>query len=187
VDDKPGIALGLGFLGNLVYRQGQYAEAKSLFEERLPIWRKLGSQHDSAWSLYALGYVALRQHDREHAAALFAESLALWRELGEEDGMARCLAGLAEVAQAAGELERAAQLFGATAAHLAASGRKLEDTERDPSGSIAITSQAEFERQVATVRAALGDEAFDAAWAVGHALTLEQAIAEGARPTGPIT
>jgi predicted ATPase len=178
VDDKPGIALSLGFLGSLFYRQGRYAEARPRFEESLRIWREMGSYSYSAWSLYTLGYVALRQYEGQHAAALLAESLALCRELGEAHGLARCLAGLAEVAQAAGELERAARLFGATAARLAASGRYLEDTLAEPSGRVPITSQAEFERQVAAVRAAMGDDAFAAAWAEGHALPLERAIAE---------
>jgi len=142
------------------------------------LWRELGSQHDIAWSLSALGYAALRQNDGQRTAALFAESLALCRELSEPHGIASCLAGLAEVAEASGLLERAAQLLGATQALLAASGRHLEHTEQDLIGYIPITSQAEFERHVATVRAALGEEAFAAAWAVGQAMLLEQAVAD---------
>jgi len=86
--------------------------------------------------------------------------------------------GLAEAAEAAGQRERAAQLLGATTVLLAASGRRLENTERDLIGYIPITSQAEFERHVASVRAALGDAAFAAAWAKGRAMPLEQAVAD---------
>jgi hypothetical protein len=39
-----------------------------------------------------------------------------------------------------------------------------------------LTSQAELDHQA--VRAALGEAAFDAAWAAGRAMSLEQAIAE---------
>jgi tetratricopeptide (TPR) repeat protein len=184
VGEKLGIALLLGVVGSIAYLQAQYDQAKPRFEEELQVWREVGSQHDSAWSLYALGYVALRQNDRQLAAALFAESLALFRARSEPHAIASCLAGLAEVAEAAGQLDRAAQLQGATQVLLAASGRHLEDTEGDLMGRVPITSQAEFERHVATVRAALGEEAFAAAWAKGQAMPLEQAIAEALAISG---
>jgi hypothetical protein len=38
--------------------------------------------------------------------------------------------------------------------------------------------QAEFDRDHATARAQLGEDAFTAAWAAGRAMSLEQAIAE---------
>ncbi len=183
-DDKPGIALTLGLLGSLAYRQGHYDSAKPLFMEGLLIWREMSSQYDSAWSLDALGYVALQQHNWQHAATLFKESLALYRELPDQRGIARCLAGLAEVAQAAGELERAARLLGATDILLEASGTKLEDAEQDRYHHIAITSQVEFERHIAAIRAALGDAAFAVAWAEGQAMTLEHAIAEALAAPG---
>jgi hypothetical protein len=36
----------------------------------------------------------------------------------------------------------------------------------------------QYERDVAAARAALGEAAFDAAWAAGQALTIDQAVAE---------
>ncbi len=177
-DDRPGIALALGNLGCLAYLQGQYEQVRPLLEERLQIWRELDNQHAIAWSLYALGYLALRQNNSSQAATLFAESLALWREHGETQGMARCLAGLAAVAHAAGQLERTARLLAATQVLLEASGRPFEDTERDPTAGYPITSQAKFDLHVAAVRAALGDAAFETAWAAGQTLTLDQAVAE---------
>jgi hypothetical protein len=54
----------------------------------------------------------------------------------------------------------------------------LEDTEWDIFSYIPITSQAEFERHVAAVRAGLGEEAYSAAWAKGMAMTLDQALTE---------
>ncbi len=178
VEDKPGIMLTLGDVGSVAYLQGQYDQAKQRFEEQLQVSRELDSQQDMAWSLSALGYVALRQHEEPRAAALFTERLALHRELSDPHGIATCLAGLAEVAEVAGQLERAAWLQGATEVLLAASGRHLEDTEWDIFGYLPLTSQAEFERHVATVRAGLGEEAFAAAWAEGMAMTLEQALTE---------
>jgi hypothetical protein len=43
------------------------------------------------------------------------------------------------------------------------------------------TTRADYERIIATARAALGEEAFAATWAEGRAMSLEQAIAESER------
>ena len=48
--------------------------------------------------------------------------------------------------------------------------------------SVWPTTHADYERSVAAVRAQLDEATFAAAWAAGHALTLEQAIAEALEP-----
>jgi hypothetical protein len=45
-------------------------------------------------------------------------------------------------------------------------------------------ARAENERQVATLRAALGDAAFAAAWAEGRVMTVEQVLAQAAGGDG---
>ena len=72
-------------------------------------------------------------------------------------------------------MERAARLFGAAAALRAT----LSDAApRGFSLGLAPQSCDEYERQVAATRAALGAEAFAAAWAAGMALTPEQVRAD---------
>jgi hypothetical protein len=68
---------------------------------------------------------------------------------------------------ARGQVERAAWLYGAAAGLRTALGAPLLPAER-----------ALHKRAVADARAALGDDAFAAAWERGQALSLEQAIAE---------
>ena len=77
-----------------------------------------------------------------------------------------CIAGLAGVAGALGQLQRASRLFGAVATHSERLQYRLDPAD-----------QIEFDRNVAAVRAQLTDDAFNAAWAEGRAMTLEQAIA----------
>src|SRR4029079_4150792 len=72
---------------------------------------------------------------------------------------------LGYVADAAGRPERAARLWGTAETLREASGLIMDAFERDT-----------HERALASARAALGEEAFAAAWAAGQALTLEQAI-----------
>jgi hypothetical protein len=74
---------------------------------------------------------------------------------------------LASTAGAAGQGTRAARLLGAAAA------RETMGAPQPPD------EQEDTEAAVAAERAALGEEAWAAAYAAGQALTLEQAIAEG--------
>jgi hypothetical protein len=76
---------------------------------------------------------------------------------------------LAGLAVAYGEPEQAARLFGAAAALREAIGVVLRPVVH-----------ADYERAEAVARTALGDTAFAAAREAGHALSLEQAIAEAA-------
>jgi tetratricopeptide (TPR) repeat protein len=169
-------------LGVVAYHQGDYARAAVLFEQCLVLAREAGSTTGSAWALYNLGNVALEQGDPARAAVLFADSLALFRDMGGLRGIACGLEGLARVVTAPGTkpeaLPRATRLLGAAAALRGSVGAPLVPYE-----------QAGYERTVAALRGALGDAAFQATWAAGHALTPEQAIAdaldEPSPPPGP--
>ncbi len=81
--------------------------------------------------------------------------------------IANALEELAMTAAAAGQAERAARLLGAEAT--------LHETIGIP---ILPAEQAGIEEAAAPARAALGEEAWVAAYAAGQAMTLEEAIAE---------
>jgi tetratricopeptide (TPR) repeat protein len=169
-------------LGVVAYHLGDYARAAVLQEQQLALARERGSTTGSAWALYNLGNVALEQGAPGRAAVLFADSLALFRDMGGLRGIALSLDGLARVVTVPSTgpeaLHRATRLLGAAAALREAIGAPLVPYE-----------QAGYERAVAALRGALGDAAFQTAWAAGHALTPEQAIAdaldEPSPPTGP--
>ena len=119
-----------------------------------------------AEALHGAGWLVWDQGDYGAARALFAESLALFRELGFKPGSAGDLEGLAAVAAAQAQSERAARLFGAAEGAREAAGTPLRPADRD-----------EHDRSVATLRTALSEEAFTAAWAAGRALSLPAAVA----------
>ena len=77
----------------------------------------------------------------------------------------RCLEGLARVAVAQGRMERAAWLCGAAAA-----------VREDRGWPLPPARRAEHDHTVAVARETLGEEAFAAAWARGHELSLEEAV-----------
>ena len=82
-----------------------------------------------------------------------------------------CLAGLGTAAALGAEPKRAARLWGAA-----------EALRQQIGCRPAPASRATYERALALVRAQLGDEAFAAAWGVGAALSLDEAIAEALAP-----
>ncbi len=88
------------------------------------------------------------------------------RELGRQWEIAACLEGLAEVAAGQDRPRRAARLWGAAEVIRERLGAPLP-----PAG------RSRFAASVARARATLGDGAFEAAWAEGRALPLDQAVA----------
>src|SRR6185312_13631850 len=96
-----------------------------------------------------LGKVALAQGDEGGAAKLFAESLVLSWDHQDRRYLAHALAGLAGVAAMRGLEERAARLFGAAAA--------LHEAIAVP---VFSAQRAEFEREVANLRATLHPDVF---------------------------
>ncbi len=180
VGDKGGMAMVLAGQGETALRQGDCEEAAELLEEGLALRREVSDTWGVAASLGALAWVALSQGDLTKATTLLTESLQRRRDLGDIGGTAWCLEKLAEIALTIGlrqsgqrrdeELERAARLFGAAQA-LRAPVKSVID----------LVDQPEYERQVAVVRAQLGEAMFSEAWAEGQALTPDQTAAYASR------
>jgi len=167
LEDSYAIAEVLAVLGVLSDMQGDYERARTCYAEGLERSQKRGNEFEAAWQLSGLGRVALHQHHWQTARTHLATSLTLFQKRENSEGVAACVIGLAGVAEAQGHAERAAQLLGA----------------REPLPEISrghfhedIVVQAEYDRILAAVRAALGEEAFAAALAKGRTMTLEQAI-----------
>jgi len=96
--------------GHLAYSQGDYAEARALYEESLAICREKGISQDIAVSLSSLGNVAYRQGDYAGARTFYEESLSTYRALGDRWGIAGALGNLANVAHSEDDLTRAREL-----------------------------------------------------------------------------
>ncbi len=165
--DKLGIARALGNLGNVAMFRGDYAQAWALHEEGLALRRELDSMFSIAFALAQLGRVAYLQGEHGRAGAIFMESLLLSRTIDARIPVVLSLECLACVTVAQGHAQRAARLGGAAEVVRAAMAMPVQPEER-----------ASHDQMVQAVRAALGEEAFAAAWAEGRALPLEAAIAE---------
>lgn len=93
--------------GVLATEQGDYARAKTLIGENLPLVREFGGKRYTAALLNALGAIAEYQAEYDRAIAYFTESLALQRELGNQHGAAVSLNNLGNLARKQGQYPRA--------------------------------------------------------------------------------
>jgi non-specific serine/threonine protein kinase len=205
LDDRRGIAISLNSLANVAVDRGDYTTARALHEESLALRRELGDRRGIAIALNNLSVIARDQADWERAATLSRESVGVFRELGDKQGVAlslvtlgaaeyhlgshaeatalhqqslalfsevenrreiaECLEVLAMLARAQDQHFRAARLFGAAEAAFEEIGSSSRPSQNPRYGAY-----------VAEVRDRLGDEAFEAAWADGRAMRLEDAM-----------
>ena len=160
------IANSVGNLGLIAGYQNDYAAAYTLHQESLAISRALNEMGGMAIESGNLGHAAMHLGKLEEAQARQGESLKLFEEVGDKDGLTECLERFAMLANANANFRRAAQLFGAASVLRKETGTSLMPAER-----------AEYDSELSATRAQLDVATFEAAWAEGQAMTLEQAIA----------
>ena len=195
-----------GYLGFASWLQGDFEQATVHCTAALAKFRELGDVEGIAWSLLSLGAIARYQSEPERAAALLAESRSLAEGIGFREGIAWALEQLGLLAADRGDpaaagllrqsleihrelqdrwrtssvLEDLAALALATdaagpAARLLAAAQAM----RDAIGTvIAPCESAQHTRTLASVRAALGDDAFAAAWQQGLLASIDDLEAE---------
>ncbi|HEY7036482.1 MAG TPA: LuxR C-terminal-related transcriptional regulator [Thermomicrobiales bacterium] len=151
---------------------GQFTQPAMYSQRARELFRSVGSAGGMALADLNLAFVARDDGDLERAARLFHDTLStLWHE-DQHRHLPDTLQGVAELARLAGQPARAALLSGATEAFRETTG--LAHTNPTP---------RDYERMVASMRTALGNDAFQAAWAAGRALSLEQTVAEALAAT----
>ena len=160
------LAWSLYQAGHIAQLRGDYAQATQMHTDSLDRFQQLNLQLGRALAMLGLGQTALGQHDARRSTAFLHDALKLLIDLGDRVGIAWCLAGLAGAAVLDEAPLRAARLWGAAEAL-----RQSIGCRPAPAG------RATREQLMAAARAQLGDSAFDAAWAAGQTLTLEQAVA----------
>ena len=118
-----------------------------------------------------LGQITLRQGKYEQARQHFIASLGLFKELNSRRHIANVLYGAAGAIASKRQSTRAAQLIGAAETLLNTLGPQVENMDR-----------VEADKNWLMARIQLTPEAFEAARAVGRAMSLEQAIACAMEP-----
>jgi tetratricopeptide (TPR) repeat protein len=204
VDDQPGVAAALAAMGEVHAVHGEYERSHACREEALRLYRELGDVWGVANALSGRGGVAALQRDLDVATVALTESARLFEQVGDRWARANALSflawavvlrqapsahrvaldalrgirefddaglgwrALAVVALSAG-FERqhalAATLWGAVETAVERSGHTMQAPHHTP-----------MEAQLRELRAALGDRAFDEAFACGRSLAPGEAI-----------
>lgn len=161
------VAIFSGCLGETALLQGAYPIAEAHYHEGAALRAALGDRRGMAAHLHGASEAILLQGDTARALHLEQQSLAVFAEIGWPQGVGWVHATLAWAAHELGQNERAARFLGAEAAIRQAAGYTVGPTMR-----------AAYDRTVDNVCAALGAEAFQAAWTAGYALSLDMATRE---------
>ncbi len=167
VDDSWGIGTHLFIMGSVAWYDGDYATARAQCQEAVDRLRHYSDKWGLARGLLRLGYALLYLGELQPARARLTESLTLFQEVGNQRGIIYCLSGLGGVAAKIGQPERAARIFGAIQALSGATSVVEYGLDR-----------ARYQRTLALARTEAKDEsAWNAAYAEGRAMTIEQVIA----------
>jgi predicted ATPase/class 3 adenylate cyclase len=157
------LALAVGLLGFALAGNGENEEARRSFEESLEMCRAHGFSRAEAEVLTGLADL-MRTASPSKALASYRESVELARSMGYLTLVAECVMGIAAIALASRGARDAATLLGFLASFV------------EPLGGLDLLGKTEFDAAIAQARGTLGDGTFDAAWAEGGALSLDQAI-----------
>jgi predicted ATPase/DNA-binding SARP family transcriptional activator len=166
--DKHGIVTSLNNLGASALDREDYEHARDLQEEGLALARELGNKQSMIVSLANLGQIALGQSEHRAAASRIQEGLGLAQRIGDRRLLAICLEGLASVACALGEAPLAVRLYGAAYA--------LRLLNGVPPAPTTVRGRALYDHDMATLRTALGEAAFAAAWDAGREMSIDDAV-----------
>ena len=154
--------------GNLGYAElslGDLDGARTHLLESLDIARALNDQYGVVYDTFNLGLAEYLNGSLNAAEALFTESLDLAARLRMTASTAYALIGLAMANTSQARTSRSARLHGAADHALAELGETLEPLER---GLRDVDCQR--------LRAAMGNQAFDAEYTTGKSLTTDEVL-----------
>jgi predicted ATPase/DNA-binding CsgD family transcriptional regulator len=147
---------------------GQHERSVTCYGEISALATPLGESWHRANALMALGLDAWRRGDAVRAAELQRSSLEIMLELDDRLGTALGLEALAWSVGALRQHERAAQMLGMAEALWDSTGNSLANVFADLVG--------EHDKSVSAARAALGDQAYAAAFRQGRRMPLAHAV-----------
>ena len=159
--------------GRIALERGELAKARSAVEELTSLADAGGVPWALATSHHFRGLLARAEGDLGAAEGSFHQALALQNQYGFRGVATSTLEALASLAAAADAHLEAVRLFGAAQAL------------REDTGQIRWPlDQPAYDADLARLRDALGDEAFNGAWSEGAALSLAEAASYASRARG---
>jgi predicted ATPase len=154
-------------LGAVAWEAGDFQSSLEYSAHAAALFRELGDDGGVWTSLDTCGWSAIALSDLPRAEGFLREAFLIAGRLGARRPAAQSACGLGASLIGLHEADRGAQLIGAAVSLLEELGLALDDERLEQIR----------DRAVAEARAALGAEAFAAAWARGEAMTLEEMVA----------
>ncbi len=166
LNDTRLISLRLNSLGEIARAEDDYEVARRYYEEALAIAKKVPSVYLISIYSFNLAAVVCLQGDYQAARLYGLESLKINQGMEDKIGIGDVLNLFAALAVKAGNAEKAGHLFGVAQATYDAIGYKLEKVDRE-FVDLYLTEAQET----------IGQEAFEAVFKEGQAMSLKKAIA----------
>lgn len=182
--DRWAMAYAIENLGGIELMRRSHRRAGRLLEKALTLAREFGDRRLVSYVSGKLAEVAIDEGNFQRASSLLHESLTVAQEIGHLAVTAESLDACASLFLGRGEWDRAARLF-------AAADGLRQTIDRRPS------PEPERERKLQVLRTRLSADDVATAWAIGRAMSLDEAIAyarvglgapaeeKPARPIGP--
>jgi predicted ATPase/DNA-binding SARP family transcriptional activator len=169
VGDRSVLSEGLRELGQLYSVEGNRTAAMHVGEEALVEARAIGSMEHTFLALLQLALISCLQNDPEKAKRYCFEAWALGRETGSQMAAGFALMGFGTAACFGGQLGRGVRVLAAVEAFARQRGMNFK-VEGEPTYMV-------IQQALEKARAQLDPATFEAAWAEGQQMTVEQAIA----------
>jgi predicted ATPase/DNA-binding XRE family transcriptional regulator len=167
IGDKSVLSEGLRELGSVYYVEGDLTAAESLTQEALANGRAIGSFVSIFLALFQLVVISCLQNDPVKAKRYCLEGWALGKDTGSPFVTMFALITFGLAASVGGEAGRGVRLLAASEVFLARMGVNPGEGEAVMKAVRQVLQKAQ---------AQLGPAGFEAAWAEGKQMTLEQAI-----------
>lgn len=145
--------------------QGNYELAKRYYEKGLDVVKNLRVKHTKCMILSDLGHLARNRRDFTQAKEIYKQTIVNWQELGMRPAIAHQLECFGFLAVQVEEPHKAVRLFSAAEALREKVQSPMTDQER-----------GEYDSHITQLHAMLAEAEFNALWAEGRSMTMEQAI-----------
>ncbi len=165
IGDERGLARLREALVFQLFHQAKFAAARTLQEANVESFRQTGDPYPIANALMLLSAIYLKEGAFGRAHDALDQASGIFRRAGDVQAIVRFLIISAALAVAEGKPALAARASAAA------------DVLKEPLGEIATPLQLlRLEDPARAARAALGDEAFDAAYRAGRAMSLDEVV-----------
>jgi tetratricopeptide (TPR) repeat protein len=151
--------------GRIAGWAGKLDEARRSFDEAEAWYREIGDRRFELVARSDRGHAVRRAGALDEAEEVYRETIRAWQHLGSRGAIANQLESFGFLAVGRGDLPRAARLLGAA------------EVLRERVGAVMLLPERiEYDRYLERLRASLDPAKLESEWAVGRAMSMEQAI-----------